>query len=362
MNNSYRIPIPAVSFEPPVYVCPFVTKPFTLDGRLDKDFWADVPFTEDFADIEGDIRPVPRFRTRAKMAWDQDNFYIGAILEGDEIWAHLTEHDSVIFQDNDFEIFIDPDSDTQAYFEFEMNALNTYWDLLLTKAYRDMGIPVNGYEFHGIRTAVHIDGTLNQPASSQENRSWSVEVVIPFAALMECSATRRPPVPGEYYRVNFSRVQWKVDVVNGAYQKRMTEDGSRPLPEDNWVWAPTGVINIHYPELWGFVFFAGAGEGQQTDTCAFVISEEEKRMWELRKLYYAEQAFLDEHGTFTDVLEQLNDVLRRISPCPENAQAAPLPYQISTTPHSFEISCPSPDGREIFCIFSDGAVKKLKRE
>ena len=254
MSISYRIPVPAVGFRPPVYVCLYNDKPFNLDGNLDKDFWKDIPYTDDFPDIEGDIRPMPRFRTRAKMAWDKENLYIGALLEGDEIWAHLTEHDCVIFNDNDFEIFIDPDSDTQAYFEFEMNALNTTWDLLLTRAYRDNGKPVNGLEIRGMRTAVHIDGKLNDPEAL--SRSWSVEVVMPFAALQECAAESRPPVSGEYYRMNFSRVQWKVDVKDGAFQKRLSEETGRPLPEDNWVWAPTGVINIHYPELWAFVFFA----------------------------------------------------------------------------------------------------------
>ena len=95
MSVSYRIPVPALGFRPPVYVCRYNEKPFHLDGNLDKDFWSDIPFTEDFPDIEGDIRPVPRFRTRAKLAWDQENLYIGALLEGDEIWANLTEHDCV---------------------------------------------------------------------------------------------------------------------------------------------------------------------------------------------------------------------------------------------------------------------------
>lgn len=348
MSVNYRIPVPAVDFRPPVYVCRYNDKPFVPDGNLDKDFWKDIPFTEDFPDIEGDIRPVPRFRTRAKLAWDKENLYIGALLEGDEIWAHLLEHDSVIFNDNDFEIFIDPDSDTQAYYEFEMNALNTTWDLLLTKAYRDSGTPVNGFEFHGMRTAVHIDGILNQPGS--HNRCWSVEVVLPFAALQECAAEKRPPVSGEYYRVNFSRVQWKVNVEDGSFKKRLSSETGRPLPEDNWVWAPTGVINIHYPELWAFVFFAGKDE----ESGNFNIPEDEYRKWELRKLYYAQQACLDENGSYTDSLAVLKETLARISPCEANKTMRDLPYRLDTTPHSFEITCPCADGENVLAIFSDG--------
>lgn len=348
MSNHYRIPVPAVDFHPPVYACRFNDKPFQLDGNLDKDFWRAIPFTDAFPDIEGSIRPVPRFRTRAKLAWDRENLYIGALLEGDEIWANLTEHDCVIFNDNDFEIFIDPDSDTQAYYEFEMNALNTTWDLLLTKAYRDSGKPVNGFEFHGMRTAVHIDGVLNKPGS--HNRSWSVEVVIPFAALQECAAESRPPKPGEYYRVNFSRVQWKVDIQNGTYQKRLNAETGRPLPEDNWVWAPTGVVNIHYPELWAFVFFA---EGDQRNA-DFSIPENELRKWELRKLYYAEQAYFDENGRYTDDLEVLKQLLAQISPCQANQTVRDFPYQIATTMHTFEITCPGEEENSRIAIFSDG--------
>ena len=88
---NYRVPTPHVPvFAPRVYHCRRATKPFTLDGNLDKEFWADAPWTEDFEDIEGDIRPKPRFRTRAKILWDDENIYFGAELMGDEIWSHVT--------------------------------------------------------------------------------------------------------------------------------------------------------------------------------------------------------------------------------------------------------------------------------
>ena len=91
--NDYRIAIPQSGFHPPVYYCKRATKPFHLDGNINKEFWADAPFTDLFVDIEGDIRPEPRYETRAKMLWDDENLYFGAVLYGDEIWATLTERD-----------------------------------------------------------------------------------------------------------------------------------------------------------------------------------------------------------------------------------------------------------------------------
>lgn len=340
-NVTCHIPKPAIDFNPPVYHVLPAAKPFHLDGNIEKDFWEDIPYTCDFADISGPGFPVPRFRTRAKMCWDQDNLYIAALLEGDEIWASITERDAVIFHDNDFEIFVDPDSDTQQYYEFEMNALNTVWDLMLTKAYRDNGSPVNSFDIKGLQSAVHINGGLNNPQG--RNSSWSVEVVFPFTSFMECLGGKKRPETGDFWRMNFSRVQWLVDVKDGHYEKRLGSDGTSPLPEDNWVWAPTGVVNIHYPELWGFVFFTDSPQKE------FAIPELEKQKWALRTLYYEEHRFWDENGRFTDKLEELTSL------------PPSFPVCIETTKHFFEISCQSAEGGTLY-ILADGKTVYLPGE
>src|SRR5262249_25368879 len=114
-----------VHVAPKGYVCYRVSEPIVVDGRLDEPAWQRVPWTDVFVDIEGDAKPRPRFRTRVKMVWDEQYFYVGADLEEPHVWGTLTQHDSVIFQDNDFEVFIDPNGDNHEYYEFEINALNT---------------------------------------------------------------------------------------------------------------------------------------------------------------------------------------------------------------------------------------------
>jgi Carbohydrate family 9 binding domain-like len=230
-----------------VYHAPFLPGIELLDGRLDKAPWTACQWSDDFVDIEGDVRPLPRYRTRMKMFWAEDGLYVGAELEEPHVWGTLTERDSVIFHDNDFEVFLDPDNDGYAYAELEINALNTVWDLLLIRPYREQGRGVDGWDIQGLRTAVYVDGSLNDP--SDQDRGWSVEICIPWHSLWEISKGSVPPEVGDQWKINFSRVQWVTDVIDGKYVKRPG------LPEDNWVWSPQGVVDMHVPAMWGLVEF-----------------------------------------------------------------------------------------------------------
>ncbi len=234
------------------YLCRPAVSAVEVDGRLDERAWRVVPWSQAFLDIEGTVRPLPRFLTRMKMTWDSESLYIGARMEEPHVWGTLTEHDSVIFHDNDFEVFIDPDGDNHEYYEFEMNALNTGWDLFLPRPYKDGGKADNGWEIPGLRTAVYVAGTLND--ARDQDRFWSVEIAIPWKVLAEHAHKASPPVPGDRWRFNFSRVQWKHELVDGKYRK------VPGLREDNWVWSPQGIIDMHRPERWGEVIFAGGAE------------------------------------------------------------------------------------------------------
>jgi hypothetical protein len=240
------------SIVPKSYRCKKTLGDIQITGRGDDSAWQSAAWTDYFVDIEGDKKPEPRFRTRAKMLWNQRYFYVYAELEEAHVWATLTEKNAIIFHDNDFEVFIDPDGDGENYYEFEMNALNTIWELTLVKRYALGGPAMHGTNLPGLISAVHIDGTLNDPRD--EDRRWSVEIAFPFAELAKHhNAGKSPPSAGDVWRINFSRVQWRHNTVDGKYVKVPREIS----PEDNWVWSPQGLIDMHQPEHWGFVEFIG---------------------------------------------------------------------------------------------------------
>ncbi|MDF2686428.1 MAG: carbohydrate-binding family 9-like protein [Clostridia bacterium] len=335
-------PEEALEFKPRSYICKRATMPLELNGRLDKPFWEKACWSDEFEDIEWEKKPKPYKKTRMKMLWDDEYLYVGAYLEEDKIWGTLKERDSVIFNDNDFEIFIDPDGDTHNYFEFEINTLNTVWDLLLTKPYRDNPKVINAWDITGLKSAVYIDGVLNDPNGIYTNKGWSIEIAFPFKILKECAKDNKIPSAGDYWRIDFSRVEWQTEIINGKYSKKINPKNGRPFPEDNWIWSPIGLINMHYPELWGFLYFTDTDNDNEKEN--FEIPKDEELKWELRKIYYMQRYFYANNGRYADKYEMLSDKAFNI-----NSKII-----IETTRSMYEAYIPTTDGKGKIIITHDG--------
>lgn len=276
------------------YVCYRARGPIVVDGRADEPSWADAPWTEDFVDIEGTAKPLPRFRTRAKMLWDDQYLYVFAELQEPHVWGTITKKNEVIFRDNDFEVFINPDASNHNYYEFEMNALNTIWELTLERPYRDDGPVHLGTNMEGLKSAVHVDGTINDP--SDTDRGWSVEIAYPWRGLAKyAKRVACPPADGEQWRMGFSRVEWLIDIIDGKYRKVPNR------PEDNWIWSPQGVVDMHRPERWGFVQFSTAAPGSAKFHPDPTLPARDRLM----EIYYLQKAFAKQHRRYAASLGEL---------------------------------------------------------
>lgn len=287
-----------------------------MDGKLNEAQWTNTDWTESFVDIEGSLKPNPFFDTKVKMLWDSTYFYIGAELEEPHVWATLTQRDAVIFKDNDFEVFIDPDGDTHNYYELEINAFGTEWDLLLLKPYHDDSkVAIDSWDITGLISKVHVNGTINNP--SDTDKGWSVEIAIPWQTLEEAAPNFHPEI-GEQWKVNFSRVHWNTEIINGKYIK--TKDR-----EYNWVWSPQGHIYMHLPELWGLVQF----EGIKTKSVRFKNNNIDQIKWALRQVYYQQRNFNEKNGQYSNSISAL-----KLTSSP--VKNIPWPPKIIITPSGWE--------------------------
>lgn len=236
--------------DPPNYTAWRTKEIMQIDGKATEPVWSSIPYTSNFREIKGGAN-ASEIDSKLKLCWDDQYLYVFASLVQTDLWATLKTHDATIFMDHALEIFIDPDGDRNNYAELQINAYGAVWELMLTKPYRDGGKQVGSFDLPGLKKAIRLLGTINQPGD--RDKGWEVELAIPFAELKPILASDK--IAGQEWRMNFSHVTWALEVVEGKYKKKTGTDG-RALQPDYFVWAPQGSVNLHLPEQWGYVRFA----------------------------------------------------------------------------------------------------------
>lgn len=319
--------------EPRTYVCYRTDGKLDIDGRLDEASWLKAAPTAPFVDISGEGFPAPKYETTAKMLWDDEFLYVGAVLEEDNIRARLTQRDTIIYYDNDFEVFIDPESDGHNYFEIETNARGVVFDLMLDKAYRSGGNFMVQWDCPGLKLAVHPEGTLNKPGD--KDRCWSVEMAIPHKALT--MNFDNPLKAGNCWRINFSRVQW------------LKEKG----PEENWVWSPTGKIDMHMPDRWGYLLFSANEVGTAQTEWAYPFDQAVyKLLW---AMFYAQQ---ENHAKQRDYLRAKENFFltdNELKGLPAGAE-----IEVEATRNTFRMAITDPAKALCYVVDNDGRFRVEK--
>lgn len=209
---------------PEEYLAKEIDVPLVIDGKAEE-IWEKAPVISEFCDITGDPEKAPILKTCVRMLWSEEYLYFFAEMEEPKIVANLKNRDDIIWHENDFEIFIDPDGDGENYFEFEFNAANTLFDLFLTRPYSDKRgtFVMHQWNAEGLKSA-----------TARTKDGWALEVAIPGSAL--ANGFEIPLKPKNELRIGFSRVEWL-----------------RPEKEENWTWGPTGKVDMHIPSRWGRV-------------------------------------------------------------------------------------------------------------
>jgi hypothetical protein len=349
MNEPLKDDLKALLAEPKHYVCYRTDEAITINGKLEEKAWQQAEWTDLFTDIEGDAKPKPAQDTKLKMLWDDNYLYVAAQLDEEHIWAYLENHDDIVFRDNDFEIFIDPDNDALNYFEFEINARQTVFDLFLPHPYRHSSFALHNWDFKGVKHAVNIDGTLND--GRDKDKKWTVEVAIPFTNLSFGLDSGKPD-PEKLWRINFSRVEWDTRWENSKYMKLSGTDG-KPLPEHNWVWSPVGVISMHMPERYGYLKFSKHIAGSAKEE--FTLPQAEKLKSVLWAVFYRQEKYFEKNKKFASTLPELGNDISSLY----DTKAYKL--SLITAETLYEAKLESMDGKIRMYITNEGTVKEFRR-
>ncbi|GAB4530903.1 MAG: hypothetical protein OHK0046_51690 [Anaerolineae bacterium] len=260
------------------YTCYRSNQPIMIDGRLDKAVWQHAPKSARFVDMAAG---TPGFYdTRMAALWDDDFLYIGFWVEEPFVEAHHTERDSIIFQENDVEVFIDGGD---CYYELEINARGVPYEVMfiwcdayarggrfdvpefdvLSRRVHSFGGDYDrrpasfwtgthprgtrwaflDWDLPGLQIATHIEGTLNDHADI--DRGWTAEIALPWAGMTWLANGRNlPPQDGDTWRIFF-----------GRFQKLMNA-GQEVQPHPAWVMSPHGVYDTHRPECFPHIIFS----------------------------------------------------------------------------------------------------------
>jgi hypothetical protein len=192
---------------------------------------------------------------------------------------------------------------------------------------------------------IHVDGTINNP--NDVDKGWTVEIVIPLSNLKEWRKVATFPKAGDQWRMDFSRVEWRTLIKNVTYKKEINPKTGNTFPEDNWVWSPTGLINMHMPEMWGFLQFSSIIAGKGTEE--FVTDKDLDKKWALRMVYYAENLYYIKNNTYSS---SFKDIGLNQADFPKNL---PVPV-INSTRTTFESYIPSTNRSQVWTIYQDGKI------
>lgn len=256
--------------------------PVIIDGKMDEPAWRQslpLPVLRDR--ING---TAPRYAITARMLWDTNALYIGYVVEDPDVWAFQGVDDEPMcgqkmglasgvtnamkpdgwgtYVENYVMFYLDPDGDGKNYVEVNINPLNKVndkWQELPWGPEEQLRIgmtqarPANphvDWNCPGMKTAVTINGTLNDPYDVDQG--WTVEVAVPFAALRQFAGEKAcPPRKGDCWRVMLAREY-------------------RPYPfyaheAVFWTWPELGGNTTHIPSRWGFVVFQDLSTAEQAD-------------------------------------------------------------------------------------------------
>lgn len=162
----------------------------------------------------------------------------------------MTDHDSMVWKENGFEVLMDVDGSMFNYKQAQINVFGTMMDTLLYKSYLDGPGPFHDLSWHpDARKEIYFEGTINKPGD--EDRFWSVEMSFSFRSLAhESSRNQVEPMENEVWFMQFGRSEQPL-VVNSAGQYEKMPNSTTQW----WSWQPCGTVNLHIQDRWGLVQF-----------------------------------------------------------------------------------------------------------
>ena len=182
---------PTAPAQPLEFECRWAAEPISVDGRGDEPAWRGAMLIDRFSLpwLRKDARPA-KTATKARLLWDRENLYFLAEMDDADVRAKVLKHDGPTWEDDVFELFFKPAADKPGYFEFEVNAVNTVFDLFVPQRGANMAGPYVAVDPFHVESKVVVHGSLND--SKDKDQGWTVEGRIPWGDFIKAGG--RPEI------------------------------------------------------------------------------------------------------------------------------------------------------------------------
>jgi hypothetical protein len=259
------------------YTAKKIAGSITIDGNVNKAVWQKANWSRRFVDMVTGAAGM--YNTQTALLWSDTHLYVAFKAEEPFLEATLTERDSIVFLENDLELFIDGGD---CYYELEVNAANTVYEVFFIwkDAYRKDGkfdIPqfdvyqqhaytfggdydrtgasfwkgthprgirwaFTNFDMPGLQTAVKTEGTLND--NSDIDTGWALEIAIPWQSLHLLANGRSvPPGNGDVWNMFLGRFQ------------KLLLSGKELYPHPAMALNSHGVYDTHLTDKWSSIEF-----------------------------------------------------------------------------------------------------------
>ncbi len=195
----------------PILVARRAKEPVQVDGRLDEAVWAAAGRSARLEAADGGKVPAD-LATTVLAAYDNATLYLAFSVRDPAIESPYKNRDDELWNSDAVEVFLDPGADGKDYLEIQISPANVVFDALFASHRTPDWAQARAWNAAGLKTAVRVTGTLNQPGDG--DTGYDVEVAIPFADLPGFGKT--PPDASSTLRANFFRIEARDGKVAGA--------------------------------------------------------------------------------------------------------------------------------------------------
>jgi len=184
---------------------------------------------------------TPTSITESGILWSDTHIYLNYKAYDKDIFSYNIERNSHTYLEDVLEFFFKTDLNNTAYYNFEINALNTVYDAYQPKQnFAGGDHRWSKWDCKNLKSAVFVKGKINNPEIIDEY--WKLQVAIPFEEI-EINGKSKPDF-NDKWEFMMSRYDYSIHIPSTGVELSATTIFNKPE------------FSFHDSKYWNYLVFA----------------------------------------------------------------------------------------------------------